>query len=875
MLAKVRKALDAAHPGEFDIKQQDLRRRMLRQRGERVFAAAIAILGPAPPEYSGVSRARDPPHSDVSMSRFVSPHPVAFSLLMLARVASGVEAADFEKMVKPFFAEHCVSCHGEKKQKGDLRLDTLPLDFVGMKVSGQWTDILDRINSGEMPPENEPRPKPSAAALAVDWIATRLAESDAARLISAERVSFHKLTRDEYVNTIRDLLGVTYDARDTTGMSEDPDWLGFERIGSVLSLAPSHIEKYFAAANAALNEALALGPEPKRELIHWGPFQMRGSTGWGIREKEFAERGLTGKVRVDVVPNNNVTSTPGEGQKLQIATTGDYLVRLKLSGIYPAGGRPPRVQVLAASLDRLLFERDVDAPEDQPVTLEFRAHLPAGTHTIRIMNAVPGPEPTARSSRAGGAIFTSLRARRPWQLKLTDEAYQPTWPILLVDHVEWEGPVAESWPTPAHRRIFGEGGRDAAHVRDIVTRFAERAFRRPAQPGEVERLAGFVDAELKGGKTFENAVRSGLLAILCSKDFLYLVEGSPEHAAPKLNDWELASRLSYFLWSTLPDEQLLALARAGTLHEPATLRAEVRRLLSDPRAAAFAEAFPRQWLQLRRVGMFAPDKTLYPDYDDTLQSSMIAETTGTFREVLTRNASLREFLDADWTMLNQRLAEHYGIPGVKGEAMQRVALRPEDHRGGLLTQAALLSLTSDGTRHRPVHRGKWLAESILGRPVPPPPASVPAIKTAAPAQAKTSLREKLAAHLEDATCAACHRKIDPLGLAFENYDAIGRWRTEEAVRDGAGANPKVEAGGELPDGRRFADAKAFKRLLLDDTDKFAAAFTEKLATFAMRRVMSFSDRAELQRIASQGKADDYRLVALLETFVTSDLFQKR
>jgi len=204
-----------------------------------------------------------------------------------------------------------------------------------------------------------------------------------------------------------------------------------------------------------------------------------------------------------------------------------------------------------------------------------------------------------------------------------------------------------------------------------------------------------------------------------------------------------------------------------------------------------------------------------------------------------------------------------------------VALRPEDHRGGLLTQAALLSLTSDGTRHRPVHRGKWLAESILGRPVPPPPASVPAIKTAAPAQAKTSLREKLAAHLEDATCAACHRKIDPLGLAFENYDAIGRWRTEEAVRDGAGANPKVEAGGELPDGRRFADAKAFKRLLLDDTDKFGAAFTEKLATFAMRRVMSFSDRAELQRIASQGKADDYRLVALLETFVTSDLFQKR
>jgi hypothetical protein len=207
--------------------------------------------------------------------------------------------------------------------------------------------------------------------------------------------------------------------------------------------------------------------------------------------------------------------------------------------------------------------------------------------------------------------------------------------------------------------------------------------------------------------------------------------------------------------------------------------------------------------------------------------------------------------------------------------MQRVSLKPEDHRGGLLTQAALLSLTSDGTRHRPVHRGKWLAESILGRPVPPPPANVPAIKTAQANAPKTSLREKIAAHLEDATCAACHRKIDPLGLAFENYDAIGRWRTEEAVRDGSGANPKIDSSGELSDGRKFADSIAFKNLLLDDLDKFAAAFTEKMATFAMRRVMTFSDRAELQRIVTQSKTNDYHLADLVETFVTSDLFQNR
>ncbi len=803
-------------------------------------------------------------------------HPLAAWLCVLfTGLAQGAETPDFAKAVKPFLDEHCIKCHGEKKQKGDLRLDTLPLDFANMGAAGHWADVLDRLNEGDMPPEKEPTPKPEEAAAVVDWIATRLAESEAARHASAERISFYKLTRDEYVNTIRDLLGVTYDARDTTGMSDDPDWLGFERIGSVLSLAPSHIEKYLAAAETVLNEALPSGPQPKRNVVHWGPFEMHATENWGSKQKEYAERGLTNKVRVDVIPNNTATGTPGEGQKLEIKTTGDYLVRVKASGLHPESLRPPRLQIVAADLDRVIFEHDVDAPEDQPVTLEFRAHLPAGVHTIRMVNAVSGPEPTPIFSRGNNSPFLNVKSRRPWQIKLTDEDYQPVWPFLLLDYVEWEGPILESWPTPAHRRIFGEGGGDLAQAREIVSRFGERAFRRPLKPEETELYAGLVDAEMKGGKPFEPAVKTALLAILCSKDFVYLVEGSPETNATKLTDYELASRLSYFLWSTLPDEELLSQARAGRLHEAATLHAEVRRMLGDPRSAAFADAFPRQWLQLRRVGMFAPDKTLYPDYDDYLQNSMIAETTGFFREVLTCNASLREFLDSDWTMLNRRLADHYHIAGVTGEPMQRVALAPDDHRGGLLTQAALLSLTSDGTRHRPVHRGKWLAESILGKPVPPPPANVPGIKSTTPAQPKTSLREKLAAHLEDATCAACHRKIDPLGLAFENYDAIGRWRTEETVRDGAGADPKIDASGELPDGRKFNDAKAFKCLLLDDTDKFAAALTEKLATFAMRRVMTFSDRADLQRIVAQSKSDNYQLASLIDSFVTSELFQKR
>ncbi len=298
-------------------------------------------------------------------------------------------------------------------------------------------------------------------------------------------------------------------------------------------------------------------------------------------------------------------------------------------------------------------------------------------------------------------------------------------------------------------------------------------------------------------------------------------------------------------------------------------------MMKHERIAAFAESFSRQWLQLRRVGMFPPDRKLYPDYDEYLEKSMVAETTAFFREVLTRNLGIGQFLDSDWTMLNRRLASHYGIAAIEGEDMRRVTLKPEDHRGGLLTQASILGLTSDGTRHRPVHRGKWILESIVGKAPPPPPANVPAIKTSAPNQPKASLRAKLEAHRQEPTCMACHRKIDPLGLAFDNYDAVGRWRTEEAVTDGAGANPAIDPAGELPDGRRFADSAALRKLILADVDKFAAALTEKLATYAMRRTLTFADRAELKRIADRSRGDDYKLASLIEALITSDLFQKR
>ncbi len=794
--------------------------------------------------------------------------------LAMGGAAHAVEdEAGFRRVVLPFLETHCTACHGEKKQKGDFRIDTLPRDFRDEGIARHWAEMMDRMDSGDMPPKKEPRPAGAEIAQVADWITTRLVEAEAARQASeGERISYRRLSREEYRATMRDLLGVTCDVADPAGLPTEPDWQGFERIGSVLTISPSHVEKYLATADAALEECLATGPRPPVKTVRWTPRDHRVR---GDLADLLSARGTFERTRIDLVPNNGAL----DSEQLHIDDAGDYLVRIRFSALRPPGGRAPRLRVYAADLNRVLFEQDVEAAEDQPTTIAFRAHLPVGVHLIRLVNAVPGPNPEDRPSRPlNSKPLVRLQRRLPWQLKLTGDDGVPIQPVIMLDWVEWQGPVQESWPPPTHQRIFfrGDGAPgDLAYAREILTRFVARAYRRPARSEDLARLLPLVERQLTAGATFVAALRTGLLAALSSKDFLYLVEGASAPGAARLNDFELASRLSYFLWSSLPDERLMQLAAQGALHRPEVLGEEARRMLADPRAAAFADAFPRQWLHLRQVGQFAPDRKLYPDYDDYLESSMVAESTSFFAEVLHHDLGLREFLDSDWTMLNGRLAEHYGVPGVEGEAMRRVALRPQDHRGGLLTQGAILSMTSDGTRHRPVHRGKWVLSNVLGKPPPPPPANVPPLGTTAANQAKLSLREKLALHRADGTCASCHRKIDPLGLAFEHYDAIGRWRTTEAVRDGQGQDPAIDASGELPDGRAFADEAGLKHLLVDDLDRCGAAFTEKLATYALRRGMTIADRALLADLAARSKAHGWRLADLIRLLVTSELFQER
>jgi hypothetical protein len=794
-------------------------------------------------------------------------------LLLPLFTFSWVMAGNAADVLEPYFKEHCMRCHGEKKQKGDLRLDTLARDFTGGSETERWFEVINRIGSGEMPPEEEPQPSAEASGRVMEWLSARIKEGESARMAKRAPVAHYRLSREEYSYTVADFLGVQYDTRAPGAFSEDSEWQGFERLGSELSLSPSHVEKYLKAAAEIIDLAF---PDKK-------PFQVKSRVDalymdWqnAGKRKELNVIGIIPKIRTLFWPGHDLSNVRPDGGYRQAA--GRYRGRIQLSGLTPAGGRTPHVTLYSKELDRMIFEADVLAPEDKPAVLEFEVFLPAGKWDVVISNAVPGPSNLPHAGRPGGAVFTTLKdpkSREPWQRKMTDDEGKPLYPLLIVDWIDWEGPLESPEDHQKREGLFPADNADANAVLACLTQFTEAAWRRPVQPEEVRPYMGIVEHELAAKTPLRAAYKTALLGVLASKNFTYLTEGTPGEKRLLLSDWELASRLSYFLWSSAPDEKLRAAASNGTLRTSEGLHAEVVRMMADARTSRFAEAFPRQWLQLKRVGDFPPDEKLYPDYDAWLEHSMVLETTSYFAEMFRQNLPLHEFIDSNWTMLNPRLALHYGIMPPDSADFQRVALSPEQHRGGLLTQASILSLSSDGTRHRPVHRGIWVSQAILGKTPPPPPPNVSAIQPNPVNEPKATIRQKLAAHKTNPNCAACHTKIDPLGLAFDNYDAIGRWRTEEVVLTGKGGNPPVDASGTLSDGRHFADSAEFKKLLAAKPESFAHAFVSKLAVYGLRRAVTLDDEAAIKAIVEKSRSSDYKLRDVIEAFVLSDLFRKR
>ena len=798
--------------------------------------------------------------------------------LCLAGAARGAEP--FEA----FLTKHCVSCHGPDKTKGDLRIDKLSRDFKLGADTHHWAEVSEQVNSGEMPPKKEKRPTQEEIAAFVSNLDARIKEGRASRMAARPAVAHYRLSRKEYQNTVYDLLGVRYDPAKPGELNEDTLWHGFERIGSELSLSPSHVDRYYRAAELVLDRAFPAAATGEARKIRKTAVEIR--YGGGKDQQAALDRfGIKRPLRYLLFPGTTQQAlSPNWLGRTGPEHSGLYKLRIQASGIRPPGGQTAHLSIGKRTTEETvdgLIEFDITAPEDKPQVYEFEVFLEMPVSLDFCVVA------TDVIDRRQGAAFRGALGSRGYIFTHSSETYllNPNAPqmfdgkgnglfsTVILDWVEWEGPLVSEAEKSRRKDVVPPDDATPEVVAAHLQRFAERAWRRPVKPEELEQYLKSYREEREAGEKLADAYRVALQGVLTSRHFIYLVEGDPV-ARERLTDSELAARLSYFLWSSMPDDALLSTAKGGTLNGDG-LKKQVDRMLADSNASRFIDDFSRQWLQLHRVGMFPPDKKLYPTYDAWLEDSMRAEPVEFFREMFAKNLPIDSFIHSDWTVANARLSEFYGLPESKSGGFQRVALKPEDRRGGLLTMGAVLGLTSDGTRHRPVHRGVWLSEVIFGKTPPPPPANVPAIEPNPPKDPKATLRDKLAAHAKDVNCAACHAKIDPLGLAWDNYDAIGQWRTREKVPTGVGEDPLVNPAGVMPDGRAFKDASEFKRLLLEDRDKVARAFIEHLCTYGLRRSMAFDDQDDLKAIQAEAKKHEYRIKDIVRAVAMSELMRKR
>ena len=786
----------------------------------------------------------------------------------------------FEK----FLTTYCVSCHGPKKEKGDLRIDTLSRDFKAGMDSHLWAEVNERINAGEMPPEEQPRPNEKEISEFIAQLDQKLSEGKAARMAARPPVAHYRLSRKEYQNTVYDLLGVRYDPTKPGELNEDTLWHGYERIGSQLSLSPSHVDRYYQAAEIVLDRAF---PQTEGEARKIKKTAADLRYGGGEKQKEALKRfGIKRPLRQLLFPGRVDQALAHHWfGKTGPEHSGLYKLRLQASGIRPPGGQPAHLSIgMRTSEENVdgLIEMDITAPEDEPQVYEFEIFLEMPT---QLHFAVVATDVIDR--RGGGAFRGALASREAYIFTHSSETalLNPNAPqmfdgegngifsTVILDWIEWEGPIVTPQEKSLRKGIFPENNATVAQVSDHLQSFAERAWRRKVDPRELSGYLKSFQTDVEAGDKIEDAFRTALLRVLTSRNFIYLVEGEPK-PREMLNEHELASRLSYFLWSSMPDNTLFSKANERKLNGP-ELNKQVNRMLSDARIERFVDDFSRQWLQLHRVGMFPPDKKLYPTYDDWLETSMAHEPVEFFRELLSNNLPIESLLDSDWTMANARLCDFYGLPEPTKPGFQRVSLKPEHNRGGLLTMGGVLGLTSDGTRHRPVHRGVWLSETIFNKTPPPPPANVDPIEPVPPEGEKITIRQRMEAHTRDPNCAACHKSIDPLGLAFDQYDAIGQWRTHEHIPTGVGKNPPVDASGTLTDGRTFNGSVEFKELLLDDRDRFARAFIEHLCTYALRRVLTVDDKEDVSNILSEAKKKNYQIKDIVRAVAVSDLLRKR
>ena len=788
----------------------------------------------------------------------------AFVCLSLAAMGAGGPAAAAQPAVsaqgasadQAVIERYCVTCHNDRLETGGLSLQGLDVSDVAAH-RGVWEKVVRKLRAGAMPPRPRPRPAAAAYARVLAAVENALDAAAAAHPDPGRTATFRRLNRTEYQNAVRDLLALDVDV--TALLPRDDSAFGFDNVNAG-GLSPTLMERYLAAARKVSRLAVGSGlPAPGSRVVvvpadrtqedHVAglPFGTRGGT--AVEHTFPADGEYEIQVRLQRNRNENVEGLT-EPHDVEITLDGDRLALFTME--------PSRNYVLQANAAYY-------ADEGIDNHLNVRIAAPAGPHVIG-----------ATFIKKNSALIETTR--QPYDAHFNMDRHPRQQPAVRSVSIVGPFDPTGAGETPSRARIFAcrpPAGASDAEAEEcaaaIVAGLARRAYRRPVTVDDLEQLVSFYRRGHAAGG-FEAGVETALRALLASPEFLFRIERDPEGAAPgepyRVTGLELASRLSFFLWSSLPDDELLDVAAAGGLRDPAALRAQVRRMLADPRAATLTTNFASQWLHLRNLDAVRPDARLFPDFDDNLRQGFRRETELLFQSILDEDRSVVDLLTADYTFANERVARHYGFPGVYGDHFRRVDLPEGSPRAGLLGHGSILTVTSYATRTSPVLRGKWILENLLGTPPPPPPANVPPLEETRSNTRVVSMRERMAAHRRNPQCAVCHQIMDPAGLSMENFDAIGRWRDAEG-------GAAIDAAGNLPGGEDFDGVAGLRGALLERPEVFVGTVTEKLLTYALGRGLDHADAPAVRAIARAAAADGYRLSSLILGIVESTPFQMR
>lgn len=780
-------------------------------------------------------------------------------LLLLTSTALAVKPNSnrrFKSTVLPILENKCFVCHGPDVQEADIRLDNLSTDFLTDRAAATaWHEAMHVLNKGEMPPKDADPLTAKERSVLVGWIRGEIDRVKAELKSTGGQVVLRRLNRSEYQNTMRDLFDLEMDyARDLPPEGASPD--GFKNNGQSLQMTSIQLEYYLDAARRALDRVIETKEAPE-VFEHSFDKSNVGDKWFNYEVSNYLGRwqGFYGKM-VDKYPEE-----------------GDYLVTVTARADIPEGRGAPLMEVSVGyrpDTEQIWkVTKTIEITESESTTYEF---------TGRVENH---PLPVRGQGKFPGLVVRVLnqyddQAPKPKEVELERDGkkkkgfpVEDRYPVIHIEKVTFKGPVFEQWPPRRHREILFESElretNEQAYVAEVMRRFLQRAFRRPATDEEVVRFVSFYNGIRPEFPSFEEAMKETLAMALISPPFLYLLEPAQDKKRD-LTDWELASRLSYFLWSTMPDEELFDLADQGQLSKPSVLNAQIERMLRDDRGWRFFQQFTDQWLKLENTAQIAIDTGTYKGFDVSLKTEMLQETRHFLKHLVLNDLSALNMLDADFTMLNEPLARHYGVDGVHGQAFRQVALT-EETRGGLLGQSSILMLGSTGKDSHPIRRAVWLRDRLLNDPPAPPPPDVPDLDETNPNFAKLTIREQLEVHRDKESCASCHRGIDPWGIALENFDAIGKFRTEAH-------NKPIVSSDTLPNGTELDGVVSLKNYLVEHrSEDFARALVSRLTVYALGRNLELSDEDLIDDLTNSFANNDYQIMHLIQELVASDAFR--